>query len=119
MKSLLSSISAIFIALIACTCCITPLIAFAGVLGISASQLIWVSGIKNYLIVFSLLAISYNLFRAYYPKKQQKCCNYQHQQLPQLNLKERKIVSFFQSKTFLWGVAIFTIIILILPYLSN
>lgn len=120
MKSLLSSISAVFVALAACTCCIGPLMALAGMLGVSASQLIWLSSIKNYLIIFSLLAISYNLYRAYFPKKETVCCATDpYEALTKLNEKERKTVSFFQSKSFLWSIAILTIIILILPYLIN
>ncbi|CAM1343669.1 hypothetical protein [Tenacibaculum amylolyticum] len=120
MKSLLSSISAVFVAMAACTCCIGPLMALAGALGVSASQLVWLSSVKNYLIAFSLLAISYNLYRAYYPKKEQECCDTsQYEALSKLNEKEKKAVSFFQSKTFLWSVAILTIIILIAPYLFN
>lgn len=120
MKSLVSSISAVFAALAACTCCIGPLMALAGMLGVSASQLVWLSSIKNYLIVFSLLAIGYNLYRAYYPKKEAECCTVnEYEVLSKLNEKERKTVSFFQSKPFLWAIAIMTIVILVLPYIFN
>lgn len=120
MKSLFSSISAVFVAMAACTCCIGPLMALAGMLGVSASQLIWLSSIKNYLIAISLIAISYNLYRAYFPKKSKECCSTeQYETLYKLNETERKTVSFFQSKPFLWSVAILTIIILILPYIIN
>ena len=120
MKSLFSSISAVFVAIAACTCCIGPLMALAGMLGVSASQLIWLSSVKNYLIAFSLLAISYNLYRVYYPKKEQECCDInQNEVLLKLNTKEKNAVSFFQSKSFLWSIAILTVIILILPYIIN
>lgn len=119
MKSLFSSITAVFVAIAACTCCIGPLMALAGMLGVSASHLIWLSSIKNYLIAFSLLAISYNLYRAYYPKKKQECCDVnQYEQLSKLSSTEKKTVSFFQSKKFLWSIAVLTIIILLLPYLQ-
>ncbi|OSY87956.1 hypothetical protein WH52_07920 [Tenacibaculum holothuriorum] len=119
MKSLLSSISAVIVAIAACTCCVGPLMALAGMLGVSASNLIWLSSIKNYLILFSLLAIGYNLYRAYYPKKEQECCDVnQYEQLSKLNTTERKTVSFFQSKKFLWFVAVLTIVILLLPYIQ-
>ncbi len=120
MKSLFSSIGAVFAAIAACTCCIGPFMALAGMLGVSASQLIWLSSIKNYLITASLLAIGYNLYRAYFPKKVAACCSSeQYEALSKLNKTEQKTVSFFQSKPFLWGVAILTIIILILPQLSQ
>ena len=117
MKSILSSISAVFVAIASATCCIGPLMALAGMLGVSASQLIWLSSIKNYLIAFSLLAIGYNLYRAYYPKKEEECCSISEYET--LNHKEQKAVSFFQSKPFLWSIAILTLIILLLPYLIN
>jgi len=118
MKSIISSVSAVFVAIAACTCCIGPLMALAGILGVSASQLIWLSSIKNYLIVFSLLAISYNLYRAYFPKKESACCSFEENvALSKLSTKERKTASFFQSKIFLWSIAILTITILLLPYL--
>lgn len=120
MKSIFSSISAVFVAIAACTCCIGPLMAIAGMIGVSASQLIWLASIKNYLIAFSLLAITFNLYRAYYPKKEQKCCSTEsYEALSKLNEKERKTVSFFQSKPFLWAVAAITILLLLLPYLTN
>jgi len=120
MKSFLSSISAVFVALAACTCCIGPLMALAGVLGVSASQLIWLSSVKNYLIVSSLLAISYNLYGAYFPEKNKECCDVnQYEQISKMNDKEKKIASFFQSKIFLWSIAVITITILLLPYIFN
>lgn len=120
MKSLLSSISAIFLALLACTCCLGPLMSLAGILGVSASHLIWLSSIKTHLITFSLLAIGFNLYRAYFPKKEKKCCAIEHYEtISKLNKTEQKTVSFFQSKSFLWSITLLTILILLLPYLNN
>ena len=120
MKSVISSLSAILIALVACTCCVGPLMSIAGMLGATVSQLVWLAAIKPYLIAFSLIAISYNLYRAYYPKNNNACCTLKEQEFVQnLNQKEYKMLSFLQSKTFLWGVAILTIFILLLPYLIN
>lgn len=120
MKSFISSVSAVFVALTACTCCIGPLMSLAGMLGVTASQLIWLSSIKNYLIAFSLLSISYNLYRAYFPQKQNECCELDaYEEFSKLNKTERKTVSFFQSKAFLWSIAMLTILILIFPYVFN
>ncbi|WP_040280029.1 hypothetical protein [Psychroserpens damuponensis] len=120
MKSIISSISAILLALIACTCCIGPLMALAGMLGASVSQLVWVATIKPYLIAFSLITISYNLYRAYYPKKQEQCCAVEDQNvIKNLDKKQRKALAFLNSKPFLWSIAILTILILIFPYLIN
>lgn len=119
MKSFLSSMSAVAVAAVSCTCCIGPLMAFAGMIGVSASQLIWLASIKNYLVAFSLLAVGFNLYRAYFPKKEATCCSVdENQSWPELSSQEQKTVSFFQSKRFLWGIAILTIIILIIPYIQ-
>ena len=119
MKSILTSASAVLVALASCTCCIGPLMALAGMIGVSASQLIWLASIKNYLIAFSLLAIGFNLHRAYFPKKEETCCVLEgDEEWPKLNENEQKAVSIFQSKSFLWSIAILTIIILLLPYIN-
>ncbi|WP_196885439.1 hypothetical protein [Aureivirga sp. CE67] len=119
MKSFLSSISAVFAALLSCVCCVGPFLSLAGLLGVSTSNLVWLASIKNYLIFFSLLAISYNLYRAYFPRKTEECCDLNQQELVQkLDKRESKVLSFLQSKTFLWTIAILTLIILILPYLN-
>ncbi|WP_372938219.1 hypothetical protein [Seonamhaeicola sp.] len=118
MKSILSSMIAVLLALMASTCCVGPLLALAGMLGASVSQLVWLASIKPYLVAFSLIAISYNLYRAYFPKKEQACCTIDHQEVvSKLDTKQKKSLSFLQSKTFLWGIAIITLIILILPYI--
>lgn len=120
MKSILSSISAILVALIACTCCVGPLMALAGMLGASVSQLVWLATIKPYLVAFSLIAISYNLYRAYYPKKLEECCAIENQNgIKNLDKEQKKILAFLNSKRFLWSIAILTISILIFPYLIN
>lgn len=116
MKSFLTSFSAVFAAVAASTCCVGPLLALAGFMGVSASQIIWLSSIKNYLVFGSLIIISYNLYRAYYPKKNQECCSIDEDST--LTKKESKLVAFFQSKRFLWSIAIMTLFILILPFLS-
>lgn len=120
MKTIISSSGAIFVALLASTCCVGPLMALAGMLGATVSQLVWLATIKPYLISFSLLAIGYNLYRAYYPKKVKTCCSLEEQEaLQKVNQKEYKVILFLQSKKFLWSVAILTIIILLIPYLLN
>ena len=120
MKSKLSSLGAVIAALAASTCCVGPLMGLAGMLGVSASHLIWLSSIKNYLITFSLIAITYNLYRAYFPKKQNQCCSVDNNNpLSHLNDQEKKQISFLRSKSFLWSIAIVTILIIILPYLIN
>ena len=117
MKTIVSSVTSILVAIAASTCCIGPFIAIAGMLGVSASQLVWLASIKNHLMAISLLAIGYNLYRAYFPKKDAQCCSTEHPELSTpLTVKEQKTVSIFQSKTFLWCVTALTLFILLLPY---
>ncbi len=119
MKSFLSSTGAVLLAIVSGTCCIGPLMAVAGMVGVSASQLIWLASIKNYLVSFSLMAIGYNLYRAYFPKQKVECCSInENTEWPELNSNEQKTVSFFKSKRFLWGIAILTITILLIPYIQ-
>ena len=103
-------------ALMACTCCVGPLMAVAGLLGVSAAQLVWLASVKNYLMVFSLIAVTYNLYRSYFPAKTEVCCTIESQETEG---KPMAVIAFFQSRAFLWGIALLTIVILLLPYLNN
>ena len=114
MKSFISSFGAIFAALAASTCCVAPLLSLAGFLGVSASQIAWLASVKPYLISASLCIIGFNLYRAYFPKKQQECCSIDDNS--ELTQTESRIVTKLRSKTFLWIVAGITLAILILPY---
>ncbi|AZQ62737.1 hypothetical protein EI427_10975 [Flammeovirga pectinis] len=117
MKTLFNSVTAVFAALLASTCCVGPLLSIVGLLGISAASLTWLISIKPYLISLSLLLTFYNLYLAYQPKKDTSCysVNNEHQQLSKT---EKQTVYFFQSKTFLWGVAIVTLFTIVLPYIN-
>jgi copper chaperone CopZ len=108
-KSIVAS-GGIFAALLASTCCVTPLLALAGALGIGVAQLSFLISIKPYLITVSLFAIAYNLYKAYKPAKN-SCCA-----VP--DNKTSAGGKIMKSKVFLWAIAIFTIIILMLPYMG-
>ena len=108
-KSIVAS-GGIFAALLASTCCVTPLLALAGALGIGVAQLSFLINIKPYLITLSLFAIAYNLYKAYKPAKN-NCCTIQ-------DYKTIRGSNLMKSKVLLWGIAIFTMIILMLPYLG-
>lgn len=117
MKSLLSSVGAIFAALAASTCCVAPLLSLAGFLGVSAAHIAWLSSVKPYLISLSFGIIVYNLYRAYYPKVTEACCS--TEQTNSLSKTEKKFFSKLQSKTFLWVVAGLTLGLLLLPYIQS
>lgn len=106
------SLSAGFVAAIASSvCCVGPLV--AGIAGISgaASSFSWIEPIRPYLIVFTVLALGFAFYQAYRPKKAKvDCCETSEPE------KKRK---FFQSKTFLWTVTLFSAFFLTLPYYSG
>lgn len=105
--------SGILTALLASTCCISPLLSLAGAIGVSVAQLSWLISIKPYLIAVSLLAIAYNLYLAYKPRKQ-VCCI---QEGPGSTGGIGK--NGFRSKGFLWAIVILTLLLLLLPYASQ
>ncbi|RAJ82308.1 copper chaperone CopZ [Chitinophaga dinghuensis] len=108
MKKTLIAGSGIIAALLASTCCLSPLLALAGMLGIGVAQLTFLMSIKPYLIILSLMALGYNLYKAYQPANQ-PCCAV-------TTGKEKKSNNFFNSKLFLWTIIIITLLILVLPY---
>lgn len=119
-KNTFPAIGALIAAVLASTCCIGPFLAVAGFLGVSVSQLVWLASIKNYLIIISLVAISYSLYKAYKKPKQMNtnnCC--QPTSLAEENKGKKSFSSVIRSKTFLWIVAIFTLLTLLAPYISN
>ncbi|MBB6459674.1 hypothetical protein [Flammeovirga kamogawensis] len=117
MRTLFNSVTAVFTALLASTCCLGPLLSIVGLLGVSAASLAWLISVKPYLISISLLLTFYNLYQAYFPKKETACCTVDNDYL-QLSQSEKQTVHFFQSKGFLWGVTIVTIITIVLPYIN-
>lgn len=105
--------SGIFTALLASTCCISPLLSLAGAIGVSAAQLTWLISVKPYLIALSLLAIAYNLYLAYKPQRQ-ACCTVEGSGHGKGNGR-----GVFHSKAFLWVVVILTLLLLLAPYASQ
>ncbi|NLR90815.1 hypothetical protein [Flammeovirga agarivorans] len=117
MQNILKSGLAVFTALLASTCCVGPLLAIVGLMGVSASTLTWLISIKPLLIGSSLMLTIYNLYKAYFPNKKESCCT-SNIEYEELALSEKRAFHFFQSKRFLWGIAFLNIFILILPYLN-
>lgn len=116
-KNILTAVGALFTAVLASACCITPFLAIAGFLGVSVSQLVWLASIKNYLIIISLCAIAYSLYKAYKkPKNMEKlsCCTVEN------TVNQKKTASeLMRSKLFLWIIAILTLATLLVPYAAN
>lgn len=127
LKSILSSTVAVFSALLASTCCVGPLLALAGLLGVTSSQLLFLMEIKPILLMVSLGLVALNLYRAYFPKKNAECCTVPikgmegveqigEDKSKPLTQKENKVLKFLQSKKFLWGVAIVAVAMILYPY---
>ncbi len=89
-------------------CCIGPLVAILGGAGGAASTFSWIEPARPYLIGFSALALGLAFWQAYKPKAADDCgCE----------LPEKK--KFFQTKSFLWVITVFSILMFSFPYYSH
>ena len=89
-------------------CCIAPLIAIFGGVSGAASTFSWIEPARPYLIGVSVLALGLAFYQAYKPKPADDCgCE----------IPEKK--SFLSSKTFLWSITIFSILMFSFPYYSH
>ena len=97
----------ILAALAASSCCIPPVIAaVAGVGGISSS-LSWMEPLRPYMIGMAILAIGYAWYAHFKPKKADDCgCE----------IAEKP--KWYQTKTFLISITLFSIISISFPYYS-
>lgn len=116
-KNTITAVGAFLTAILASTCCITPFLAIAGFLGVSVSQLVWLASIKNYLIIVSLFAIAYSLYKAYKKTKNMEnlsCCPIENN-----STQKRSVNGVIRSKLFLWIMVFLTLATLLLPYVSS
>lgn len=89
-------------------CCIAPLLAIIGGVSGGASMFSWVEPFRPYLIGVSALALGYAFYQAYKTKPVDDCgCE----------VPEKK--SFLNSKGFLWGVTLVSILLFTFPYYAN
>lgn len=96
------------------------MMALAGILGVSASQLIWIDSVKHELMLLSLAACGYGLYRAYSTPADQSCCpSSSEDKRASMSPRSEVMARFFQSKGFLWAVTIVTLVILALPYIGG
>lgn len=100
-------ISSILLATTSSLCCIVPVITIiGGVAGVSSS-FGWLTPLRPYLIVATVLSLGFAFYQAYKPRKKDSCgC-------------ETGKKSFVQSKTFVWIIACLTIGLLTFPYYSH
>lgn len=89
-------------------CCIAPLLAIVGGVSGGASMFSWVEPFRPYLITVSALALGYAFYQAYKRKPADDCgCE----------VPEKK--SFFNSKGFLWGVTLVSILLFTFPHYAG
>ena len=89
-------------------CCIGPLIAILGGVSGAASTFSWITPARPYLIIASALALGLAFWQAYKPVKIDDCgCE----------VPEKKKI--FQTKGFLWGITIFSVLMFSFPYYSD
>ncbi len=111
-----SATVALLTAVLASTCCIAPFLAIAGLFGVSVAQLAWLASVKEYLKLLSLIAIGYSLYKAHKKAKMNcraTCCFVAE------NRKASNLASAVSSKTFLWIIALITLLTLLAPILVN
>lgn len=88
--------------------CIVPLLALiSGTTGI-ASNFSWLTPIRPYLMVFTILVLSFAWYQKLKPKKEIECV---------CQTKEKS--SFFQSKLFLGLITVFALYMTFLPFYST
>ena len=100
-------ITGVIAALAASSCCIPPLIAAIAGIGGASSSLSWMEPFRPYLIGVAIIAIGYAWFAHLKPKKVDNCgC-------------EIEPPKFYQKRSFLVGMTLFSIISITIPYYSH
>lgn len=94
-------------ALAASSCCIPPVIAAIAGVGEAAGALSWMEPLRPYLIGLAVIAIGYAWYSHLKPKKDDDCgC-------------EIEKPKFYQTKSFLVGITLFSTLSITFPYYSG
>ncbi|MBI2279820.1 MAG: mercuric transport protein MerTP [Bacteroidetes bacterium] len=94
-------------ALAASSCCIPPVIAAIAGVGGAAGALSWMEPLRPYLIGLAVIAIGYAWYSHLKPKKDDDCgC-------------EIEKPNFYQTKSFLVGITLFSTLSITFPYYSG
>jgi copper ion binding protein len=100
-------ITGVIAALAASSCCIPPLIAAIAGIGGASSSLSWMEPFRPYLIGIAIIAIGYAWYAHLKPKKVDDCgC-------------EIVKPKFYQKRSFLIGMTLFSFISITIPYYSH
>lgn len=107
-KRNLASSTGVIAALASSLCCIAPLLSIIGGVSGSMTMFDWIAPYRPYLIVLSVIALSYAFYQAYKPKPIDSCgCSTEDKS------------SFLSSKKFLWTITITSILMFTFPYYSQ
>ncbi|AVR44206.1 heavy metal transporter [Christiangramia fulva] len=102
-----ATVSGIFAALAASSCCIPPVIAAIAGIGGIAGSLSWLETYRPYLIVLAIFAIGYAWYNYYQRQKSDECCA--------INAKPK----WYQTKTYLLSASLFAALAVAFPYYSG
>ncbi|HVU96790.1 MAG TPA: mercuric transport protein MerTP [Puia sp.] len=98
--------SGLLLALTSSLCCIVPVLAIIGGTGGAVSAFSWAAPLRPYLLGATILILGFAFYRAYKPQRKDQC-----------GCEEKKNV--LQSKTFLWVVAIVSVLLSTFPYYAG
>ena len=106
LNSKTSIAAAMFSAVSLKLCCWGPLL-LTGIIGISGSSVYfsWLTILRPYLLVIAFLSLGFAFYQVYKSKKEEDCNNC-----------ETKNKSFFESKYYVWLVAVFVIAMTLVSY---
>jgi mercuric ion transport protein len=98
--------SGLLLAVTSSLCCIVPLLAMIGGAGGMVSAFSRAAPLRPYLLAATALVLGFSFYRAYRPQRKDDC-----------GCEERK--SGLQSKTFLWVVAVVSVLLSTFPYYAG
>jgi mercuric ion transport protein len=98
--------SGLLLAVTSSLCCIVPVLAIIGGAGGTVAAFSWAAPLRPYLLAATVLVLGFAFYRAYKPERKDDC-----------GFAEKKNV--LQSKTFLWVVAVLSVVLSAFPYCAG
>lgn len=98
--------SGLLLAVASSLCCIVPLLAIIGGAGGAVSAFSWATPLRPYLLGATVLVLGFAFYQAYRPGPKDAC-----------GCDEKK--SWLQSKTFLWIIAVVSVLLSAFPYYTK
>lgn len=98
--------SGLLLALTSSLCCIVPLLAIVGGTGSAVAAFSWAAPLRPYLLGITVLVLGLAFYQAYKPRQKDAC-----------DCEEKK--SALQSKTFLWTIAVVSVLLSAFPFYAK